>query len=518
MFKENHKHIQNSIFGIHNTLPEALLKKLENSSQHIFYKLIFCNIREHDFSVLYSDKASRPNAPINSLVSSMIMKQKHNWSDSELFEEIAFNLLTKTALGLDKIDDIPFDESTYYNFQNRLKNYYIETGINLLELVFDSLTKQQIKQLHIKTDIQRTDSMMACSNIRQYSRLQLLIEVLLRLWRVLNQADKSLLSTMFDDYTKKSSGQYIYKLKSSDIPHELDKVAQIYHYCHQHILPNYQSLDLYPIFERVYNEHFTEISDKIELKDTTELHSGCLQSPDDVDATYRVKREEEYRGQVINVVETASPDNKINLITDVAVATNNTDDSVILNERIDQIKEKTPDINEIHEDGAYGSADNDQKFKEYDITAIQTAVRGRQSGVFIEIKQLSESSYKVKCPNQTVLSIPTEKRYKAEFDKGICNGCQLADKCPSKEMKNNRTYYFTEEDYLRNQRIRNILEIPPERRKIRPNVEATVKEFSCRLNNGKLKLRGSFGAIKFAFATAISINFGRIFRYMLQYC
>lgn len=145
-------------------------------------------------------------------------------------------------------------------------------------------------------------------------------------------------------------------------------------------------------------------------------------------------------------------------------------------------------------------------------------MRGRQSAVFIEIKQLSESSYQVKCPNQTALSIPTEKRYKVEFDKEICKGCQLADKCPSKEMKNNRTYYFTEEDYLRNQRIRNILEIPPERRKIRPNVEATVKEFSCRLNNGKLKLRGSFGAIKFAFATAISINFGRIFRYMLQYC
>lgn len=491
MFQPNTKHEQNSIWGIQNMLPPGLLEKLQKSSEHYFYKAIFCNIKEDDFKELYSDIASRPNSPVNILVSAIILKYKNNWSDSELFQQIMFNILTKTALGLDKIDDIPFDESTYYNFQNRLMNYHTATGINLLEKVFDQLTKKQLKDLKLNTDIQRTDSMMACSNIRQYSRLQLLIEVLLRLWRILSEEDKSILSTMFSDYTKKSSGQYLYKLKSSDIPHELDKVAQIYHYCHQHILPNYAELDLYNIFERVYIEHFTIVEEKIQLKNSSELHSNCLQSPDDVDATYREKRKEDYHGQIINVVETASPENTLNLITDVAVATNNTDDSVILNKRIDIIKEKTPDINELHQDGGYGSKENDKKFEEYDITVVQTAVRGRQSGVFIEIRQLSASNYEVKCPLQTILSIQTDKRFKADFNKDICQGCELKSKCQTKEMKNTRSYYFTEDDYLRNQRIRNIFEIPPERRKIRPNVEATIKEFSCRLRNGKLKVRGT---------------------------
>lgn len=53
-------------------------------------------------------------------------------------------------------------------------------------------------------------------------------------------------------------------------------------------------------------------------------------------------------------------------------------------------------------------------------------------------------------------------------------------------------YYFTEKDYLKNRRHREILKIPEERRKLRPNVEATVKEFKDRLNHkGKLKVRGS---------------------------
>lgn len=76
-------------------------------------------------------------------------------------------------------------------------------------------------------------------------------------------------------------------------------------------------------------------------------------------------------------------------------------------------------------------------------------------------------------------------------------------------------FYFTKEDFARQERIRMIMELPPERRKIRNNVEATVHEFVCRMRNHKLKVRGTFRAILFAVTTAIGINFGRIYRYIL---
>ena len=62
-------------------------------------------------------------------------------------------------------------------------------------------------------------------------------------------------------------------------------------------------------------------------------------------------------------------------------------------------------------------------------------------------------------------------------------------------------------------RHHNILRIPPERRKLRANVEATMHEFTHHLNGHKLKARGAFKASLFTFATAIAINFGRIYRY-----
>ena len=278
-------------------------------------------------------------------------------------------------------------------------------------------------------------------------------------------------------------------------------------------MEKYQDSDYKQIFERVYTEHFTEVEEKIIVKPSVELNSSCLQSPDDLDATFREKRKEEYRGQSINIVETASQETPLNLITDIAVNPNNIDDAQVLNGRIEKVLEKTPDLQEFHTDGAYGNPANDLKFEEEGVIHVQTAVRGRQCEVAFEIKQTAAEKYQVNCPLQSVESQPSGERYKALFNKIICQNCRLDGKCPAVKRKSNRTYYFAYEDYLRNKRIRSILDIPKERRKIRPNVEATVHEFSCRLTNGKLRVRGAFKAKLFAYSTAIAINFGRIFRY-----
>jgi len=174
MFKTNDRHTQTDIFGLFNSLPERMKKKIEHSEEYTFYKLIFSNIKEDIFSGLYSDKNSRPNAPINAMVSSLILMHRYQWTYEELFKHIEFNILTKIALGLDSLETMPFCPATLFNFQNRLSRHFAETGEILLEKVFDHLTEKQLKTLKIKTHIQRTDSLAAASNIRNYTRLQLL--------------------------------------------------------------------------------------------------------------------------------------------------------------------------------------------------------------------------------------------------------------------------------------------------------------------------------------------------------
>ena len=514
MFRKNTTHLQTSFFDIENQLSESKKKKIKESEEYSFYQLIFKKIKEEDFAVLYSENGSRPNSAVNIMVSAVILAYRKGWTIKEMLKQIDFNLLTRTALGLNKMDDTAFCEATFFNFQNRLLKHFVETGENLLETVFDGLTKEQLKKLKIKTDIQRSDSFMAMSNIRSYGRVQLLIEMLIRLYRILKEEDKERFKDMLQEYTKQTSGQYIYKLERTEIPRELEKLGQIYHKLYQALKDRYKEIEIFSVFERVYQEHFTIVKNKATVKKNEELHSGIIQSPDDIDATYRKKNKKIAKGQSVNVTETANPENELNLLTDIAVKPNNTDDSDIMNDRIDTLKEKTPDLKELHTDGAYGSEDNDQKFEELKITHIQTAVRGRKNKVEMKIEE-TEGEYEVSCPLQKVKSEKTRSRYKACFDKKICDKCSLSGICPALIQKRHRPYYFTREQYLANKRKRNINTLPLKRRKLRPNVEATIKEFVKPFNHkGKLRIRGQFKTMIYACSMGVSINFGRINRYL----
>ncbi len=517
MFCKNTSHLQPSLFGTATHLPAAKLKKLRKSKEHDFYQLVFCKIKEDDFAVLFSENFSRPNAPVNSLVSSIILLNHNDWTTEQLFNHVDFDLLTRTALGLDSFEQTPFCPATYFNFQNRLLSHFVKTGENLLERVFDHLTCEQLKTLGVKTDIQRSDSFMAMSNIRSYGRTQLLVEILVRLQRVLSDDDKVRFADILSPYIMQTSGQYIYNLERGQIPHELEKLGCVYPVLYQELQTGYRDVDIFQIFKRVYHEHFTVIKDKVQVKPGEELNGAILQSPDDIDATYRKKNGRHFRGQSVNVTETASPENDVNLITDIAVCPNITDDSAILNDRLEQIKKKTPDLNELHTDGAYGSEQNDEDMEQLKITHVQTAVRGRKAEVAMEIEEVSDDKYIVHCPHQNVSSQKTRKRYKACFDPAVCKQCSLAGRCCAKEQRNGRVYYFDRADYLQGKRNRNIKSLPPERRKLRPNVEATVKEFTKPLNHkGKLKVRGKFKTMLYAFSMGIAINFGRVWRYQAE--
>jgi hypothetical protein len=446
------------------------------------------------------------------MAAALVLREKRRWTYAELFNNVQFNLLTRLALGLNDLESMPFCEATLFNFQNRLASHYLDTGQDLFEQVFDSLTAKQLKSLGIKTDIQRTDSFMAESNICEYSRIRLLVEVLIRFHRVLSESDKEQFGDHFAPYIKESSNKYVYRLKKGDLPHELVKLAKLYQLVVKKFKSRYKDTIAYQILKRVYQEHFTVAHKKVFVKPNEALTSSCLQSPDDMEATYRQKNGG-HRGRVINVTETGNPDNKVNLITDVAINPNNTDDGVALNKRLNRLKQKTPDLNEMHTDGAYGSLDNDKKYAELNITPIQTAIRGPQTDVRFDIEQIDDNTYIVTCPRQRQQSQPTRTRHKACFDLNDCAGCAHSGTCPARIGKKHRTFYFNHDDYQRLKRINMIYNIPKERRKIRPNVEATVREFKCRTEKGKLKVRGTFKTRLFAFSTAMAINFGRIFRY-----
>ena len=63
-------------------------KALEKSWAKVFSDEIFPSIDEKRFAVLYSDKASRPNTPVNVVVGALIIKGLFDYSDDECRESV----------------------------------------------------------------------------------------------------------------------------------------------------------------------------------------------------------------------------------------------------------------------------------------------------------------------------------------------------------------------------------------------------------------------------------------------
>lgn len=201
-------------------LPEKQRVRLENSWAGTFYREFFCRIDDEAFAVLYSDLPSSPNVPINVLIGLEALKAGFGWSDAELYDNYCYDLQVRYALGYDRLGDGDFEIRTFYYFRERLSKHNIKEGMNLLEKAFEKITDAQIVNLKVRTGMQRMDSTQIASNIISASRLQLLVEGLQRVERILSEADKLRLAETLAPYTQDSSGHYTYRVKGKEAVRE----------------------------------------------------------------------------------------------------------------------------------------------------------------------------------------------------------------------------------------------------------------------------------------------------------
>jgi len=188
MYKPNKKHLQPMLISNVNDLPEKHRQRLERSRARAFYQEFFCRIKEEAFSVMYADIPSRPNVAVNVLVGLEVLKAGFGWSDEELYDHFTFDIQMRYALGYQNLGEGDFDLRTLYNFRQRLSHYNLEHGVNLLEQAFEDIVDQQIVAFKVRTDKQRMDSTQIASNILDSSRLQLAVEAIQRVQRMLTEA------------------------------------------------------------------------------------------------------------------------------------------------------------------------------------------------------------------------------------------------------------------------------------------------------------------------------------------
>jgi hypothetical protein len=534
MFRANDSHLQWGLFDTFQELPEKLRRRLETSWADAFYRQVFCRIDEAPFAVLYVDEPSRPNASINVLMGAEILKAGYGWSDEEMYDAIQFNLQVRYALGLRDMITVPFELRTVYNFRQRVSQHMQETGENLVEQVFVQVTDQQLAALKLKTGQQRMDSVQVTSNIRQMSRLHLLVEVVQRVWRMLSERDQAAYAARFEPYQQGTAGQYCYRVKNDQVPGHLEEVGHLMHQLVGELEACYADQPTYRVLQRVFDEHFALVEstdegpggERVRAKAGEELSASSLQSPDDWEATYREKHGQGHRGYVANLTETCDPGNEVQLITQVQVAPNTQDDEQLAVEAVPGLKART-DLEELWTDGGYNGPAAEAAFRENQIEHMPTNVRGghgapERLGLDTFGWETDEMGHPVAvtCPGgQRVQVRGGRKRdhFLADFEEMRCQTCVLRGQCPTQSVKRRaKRVLRVQTRAVQVARLRQrVAQTRGRGKNRRAAVESTVRSVTHPFGgqSGKLPVRGQIRVTQVVICSALMVNVRRIWRH-----
>lgn len=572
MFQSNQRHLQAPLLSDLDYLSDKARARLDESWAGAFYQEFFRRLDEQPFAVLYSDAPSRPNIPINVLVGLEALKSGFDWSDEEMHDAFLFDVQVRYALGYRNLGEGDFDLRTVYNFRRRLREHMRETGENLIERAFVQITDEQIAAFQLKTGRLRMDSTQIASNIEQMGRLQLLVEVLQRVHRMLNAADQVHYADTFAPYLRGSSGQYVYHLKRQDTAPHLQRIGALMHRLLIELTPTYANDATYQILQRVFDEQFiledqaSPVTDEdergpksgsgqsgqghessaaepqpaddpsghtlatvntspIQVRPGKEISPRSLRSPDDPEATYRKKGSQAYEGYVANVTETCDPDNPFQLIVKVQTAPNVTEDTTLLLEAAPELKARL-DVYTLYNDGGFCGPDVDKLLDELEIEQVPTALRGRApdpnrtSLADFDIQRNDNGRpVKLVCPHgYTAIVTPGRKegRFIAYWADTACPECLFSQHHTGRKPSTKTCFRFSQKDLYRALRRQRLQGYYQHEQRLRAAVEATVGALKRPFDNDKAPVRGRIRLDQMMLGSAIMVNIRRIQRYKLE--
>lgn len=452
MFKLNNS-CQMSIFDNTLNMSDYHMKLLNNNWPGYFRENIFPRIEEENFKVLYSDKVSRPNTPVNIMVGLLIIKELTGLADDELMQSLIFDMRFQYALCTTSFEKQPISRNAFTNFRNALIRYELETGKDLYKEEIIRLSKYINDCCKKDTTLKRMDSLMISSSCKHLSRIDLIYKVNVNLIEKINVIEKELLEEREKKYLEVGfKKENIYDTTKENQREKLSTLLEDSKSLYEKYKDNNKIniLEEFKLLDRMLHE---QVDDKTGTpKESKDIKPDSLQNPSDPDATYRFKYGNNV-GYVANIVEEIHENGEV-YITDYDVKQNIYSDSSFMK---DYINNKTDDKKETTLiDAAYYSNEIDELAKEKNIELIPTQTMGKKqvnNTVIAEFEVDEETHQVLSCPNNQT---PIDSKYNednhvllAHFDKNKCEGCPFREKCEKAKFiqKTKVSVRFTNESY-----------------------------------------------------------------------
>jgi len=526
MFCKNTQQDQSSFFNSEFLMPPKMRQQLQKSWAHTFRTIVFTNIPEEPFAVLFSEKDSRPNSPINVLVGADMLKDGFGWTDEEMGEHLSFDLLTRYALRLDDLGTSAPTLRTFNNHRKRVREHAEKSGVNLYEEVFNVITDEQLMVLELATGWQRQDSTQLLSNIARMNRLELAISVLQQGVKELPAEELADWQEKHGDYLQKRPQNICYQVKKEDVPAQLQTVGKLLVELAAELRNSQNQMDALELVDRIIREQYAKEDDgEVTVLPTEELKGSNLQSPHDPEATYRKKGDESYKGYVVNISETCDPENPVQLITSVQTASNNTDDGQLLAQSLDNQAKRGIDVDKVTVDGGYTGATGEQACDDHQVEMHPTRIRGGRTpsdrfgwDAYEWQFALDDRPTQVTCPGGQTAPLQAGRkagRQFAHFDEEVCATCPFfGHECRVQPRKTRPPTLLVQTRSIQVARLRRRITL--DNNAVRAAVEATIRSVKRPFAAGKLPVRGLIRAHMVVCGSALLVNLLRFHRYCQQ--
>ena len=427
------------------SLTEREKKTLEKSWAKVFADEIFPAIDEERFSVLYSDKASRPNTPVNVIVGALIIKELFDYSDDEIVEKLMLDLHPQYALHTTSFTEQPLSDKSLSRFRNRCSSYETVHGVDLYHDCVKDLSSKIAKLMNLNGHIKRMDSMMIESNIRFLSRMELIYTCISKLVVFLQKSGLKKLEESLEHYADPNDYNKIFYHQRYDDMEEIISVLlkdsdTLLKICGDDYLENTE----YQLFIRCLSDQ-TVIEDgkrRMRTREDGTMNSSALQNPSDPDATYRNKASKLYRGYAANLEETVGKNGSV--VTDYQYDKNIHTDSQFLQETLIAMDKSDEQIVLIT-DGGYDEQDNIYLAKEKNVKLVTTALIGKEApDVLADFVFNNDGTRLITCAaghepiSQSYAK--TTRQCRVSFDRNHCVNCPYQGQCRPKIYKKVATF------------------------------------------------------------------------------
>ena len=512
---------QLSLFDSFSNLTAREQKALKNSWAKVFAEEIFPNIDEKPFAVLYSDKASRPNTPVNVMVGACIIKELFDYSDDELVEGLMLDLRLQYALHTTSFEEQPLSDKTLSRFRRRCYDYEQTHGIDLFKLAIQNCSRSIAKLMNLDGKIHRMDSMMIDSNMRMLARSELIYSCIARFVKYIYKNSPDILPEELLHYAQPNDfNKVLYHERSSNLEERMAEFLRDAETLYDLTKTGYEDVAEYELFIRCFSEQSILENGKRRwfTKEDKKGNSTLLLNPTDPEATFRKKANKEYQGYVANIEETVGKNGTV--VTDYRYEENIHSDTQFLKDYIDEQEVQKADAVMIV-DGAYYSDEVAQKAEQKNIEIIPTALAVKKHRTNLTEFELNpEKTQILRCPAgyepRSCCYKKSNDEFKITFDRDKCANCPYQDKCKPKIFKNVARLLITKKSFLRADLEKRMETTEYDLyRRIRNGVETIPSNLRRNYHLEKLprgKQRG-----KFFFGCKIAaLNFRKLFNYFKE--